>query len=243
MIPIPAIDLRGGKAVRLFKGDFDRETVYADAPADVAAVFEEQGARRLHVVDLDGARDGAQANMDAVRAILRRVKVPVELGGGLRDLGSAHRALEAGVRWVIFGTQACLDPGFLKEALREFGERAIIGIDAVRGQVATDGWRKVTELRARGLAESVSSLGGRTIIYTDIDRDGALTGPNLKELGTMLDLGGIGVIASGGVSSLDDLRALEALRKPNLLGAIIGKALYEKKFSVADAVRTCLPSA
>lgn len=243
MIPIPAIDLRGGKAVRLFKGDFTQETVYAEAPADVAADFASQGAQRLHVVDLDGALGGRPINLSAVRDILDRGRVPVELGGGLRDLDTAHRALKHGVRWVIFGTQACLDPGFLKEALADLGERAIIGIDAVKGKVATDGWTRITQLSARALAESVLKAGGRTIIYTDIDRDGALQGPNLKELGSMLELDGMQVIASGGVSSLKDLEALSSLRRPNLLGTIIGKALYEKKFSVRDAVRTCLPSA
>lgn len=243
MIPIPAIDLRGGKAVRLYKGDFARETVYADVPADVATDFESQGARRLHVVDLDGALAGKPVNLDAVRVILDRVSMPVELGGGLRDLRAAEEVLRLGVRWVIFGTKACLDAGFLKEALRELGERAIIGIDAVKGRVATDGWMRITDLGARSLAESVLQNGGRTIIYTDIDRDGALQGPNLRELESLLGLEGAEIIASGGVSSLADLEALSALNRRNLVGAIIGKALYEKKFSLKDAVRTCLPSA
>lgn len=243
MIPIPAIDLRGGKAVRLYKGDFAQETVYADAPADVAADFESQGAQRLHLVDLDGALGGKPVNLDVVRAILDRVRMPAEFGGGLRDLRTAEQVLRQGVRWVIFGTKACLDAGFLKEVLAELGERAIIGIDAVKGRVATDGWTRITDHSARGLAESVLRGGGRTIIYTDIDRDGALQGPNLRELEALLGLEGAEIIASGGVSSLADLESLSALKRKNLVGAIIGKALYEKKFSLKDAVRTCLPSA
>lgn len=243
MIAIPAIDLKDGRVVRLLHGDFKEEKVYEVRPEDVARGYESEGARRVHVVDLDGALKGKPANIDLVEKVVRTVKIPVEVGGGIRDLKAAERYFEMGVKWVILGTKACLDRGFMTEAVREFGERIIIGIDAKDGMVATDGWTKVTGTKAADLAKDFQSQGGRALIYTDISKDGALKGPNLKEVAAMADAVSIDVIASGGVGSLDDLTALNKLGKKNISGVIIGKALYEKKFSVNQAVRTCSQSA
>lgn len=241
MIPIPAIDLKGGKVVRLKHGDFNAETVYDKRPEEMAVLFEFEGARRLHVVDLDGALGGKPANRPAVEAILKSTRLPVEVGGGIRDLKTAESYFSLGVRWIIFGTKVCLDKGFLKEALRAFGERAIVGIDAKDGFVATDGWTKITSTKAADLVSQVEEAGGKTVIYTDISKDGALQGPNLDAVTRLCDTTTLEVIASGGVSSLEDLKKLTGLQKENLIGAIIGKALYEKKFTLKEAVRTCLP--
>ncbi|MBI2095196.1 MAG: 1-(5-phosphoribosyl)-5-[(5-phosphoribosylamino)methylideneamino]imidazole-4-carboxamide isomerase [Candidatus Omnitrophica bacterium] len=240
MIPIPAIDLRGGKVVRLSRGDFREETVYPERPERVAARFEAEGASRIHVVDLDGALGGKPRNLGAVEALLGKIKIPVEVGGGIRDLKTAADYFERGARWVILGTRACLDGGFLKEAVSEYREKIIVGIDALGGRVATDGWTKVTKIPAAELAKKTEALGGRTVIYTDISKDGLLGGPNLKAVKALAEAVAIDVIASGGVGSIGDVRDLVALKQANLLGVIIGKALYEKKLNLADAVKTCL---
>jgi phosphoribosylformimino-5-aminoimidazole carboxamide ribotide isomerase len=242
MVPIPAIDLKGGRVVRLFQGDFDKEVVYPQKAEEMARRFESEGAQRIHVVDLDGALKGEPKNQALIENILRSVKVPVEVGGGIRDLKQAERYLTMGVRWVILGTKPSLDTGFLREALSTLGERAIIGIDARDGRVATDGWTNVLSLKALDLAERVEALGGKTVIYTDISRDGALKGPNLKQIDEFCGVLRLDVIASGGVSDLKDLKALGALKKTNLAGVVIGKALYENKFSLNEAIRACLPS-
>ncbi len=239
MIPIPAIDLKGGRVVRLFQGDFDQEVIYPQQAPAIARRFEHDGAARIHVVDLDGALKGEPKNQGLIEKILKAVKVPLEVGGGIRDLKQAHGYLAMGVRWVILGTKASLDAGFLQEALSELGERAIIGIDARDGEVATDGWTKVLPLKAMELAERVEILGGKTVIYTDISRDGALSGPNLKQIEDFCSARRLEVIASGGVAGLEDLSALKALKKENLIGVVIGKALYENKFSLKKAVKTC----
>ena len=239
MIPIPAIDLKGGKVVRLLQGRFEAEKIYDDDPAEVARCFESQGARRLHLVDLDGALQGEPKNHDAIERVLQAVKMPVEVGGGIRELRQAAHYLKMGASWVIFGTKACLDSGFLKEALAEFGERVIIGIDAKDGYVATDGWTKVHPKKAVSLAKETELAGGRTVIYTDISKDGALAGPNIEHLEALASAVSIGVIASGGISSLADLTAIRALNKDNITCAIIGKALYERRFSLSEAIQAC----
>ena len=166
--------------------------------------------------------------------------MPVEIGGGIRDLKTAFQYLEMGARWVIFGTQVCLDRGFLREALAELKEQLIVGIDARNGMIATDGWTRITQVRAESLAKEVQASGGKTIIYTDISKDGALGGPNLAEIEAMSHAVSLDMIASGGVSSLEDLKRIAALGRPNLTGVIIGKALYENRIRLKDAVRTCL---
>jgi phosphoribosylformimino-5-aminoimidazole carboxamide ribotide isomerase len=239
MIAIPAIDLKGGKVVRLLQGNFNEEKIYADSPENIAKAFEEQGAARLHVVDLDGALRGEPANLSCIEKIIRAVKTPVQVGGGVRDLKIAQRYFEVGAQWVILGTKACLDGGFLKEALNEYREKIIVGIDAKNGQVATDGWTKFLPLKAEELARETRALGARTVIYTDISKDGALTGPNIAEIKRLSEIISLNWIASGGISSLKDLQSLVDLGLKNIVGVIIGKALYEKKFSLKEAVQTC----
>ncbi|OGW82543.1 MAG: 1-(5-phosphoribosyl)-5-[(5-phosphoribosylamino)methylideneamino]imidazole-4-carboxamide isomerase [Omnitrophica bacterium RIFCSPHIGHO2_02_FULL_51_18] len=239
MIAIPAIDLKEGKVVRLLQGDFKEEKVYFEKPEEAAKHFEAEGAARIHVVDLDGALKGRPKNIKSVEKILKAVRVPVELGGGLRNLQTAAGYLAMGVRWVIFGTQACLDRGFIKELVSEFKEKAIVGVDARDGFIATDGWTKVTKIGAVEFIKEFEKLGGQTVIYTDISKDGALSGPNLKEIRNVSEAVGLDVIASGGVSSLKDLEALIGLKKKNIKGVVIGKALYENKFTLKEAIQAC----
>ena len=243
MIPIPAIDLKDGRVVRLLHGDFKEEKIYDVRPEAVARGYQAEGAERIHVVDLDGALKGVPANLDLVEKILGSVKTPVQVGGGIRDLKAAQRYFDMGARWVILGTKACLDRGFMAEVAEEFQERIIVGMDALDGMIATDGWTKVTGIRAVDLAKDFENSGGKTVIYTDISKDGALKGPNLKEIAAMSDAVKIDLVASGGIGSLEDIKNLMKLGKKNLKGVIIGKALYEKKFSVRDAVKTCLQNA
>ncbi len=239
MIPIPAIDLKNGKVVRLLQGKFEAEKVYYDDPVIVAKQFEKEGASRLHVVDLDGALGGVPKNSGLVKHILGQVSIPVEVGGGVRDLKTADNYLKLGARWVILGTRASLDKGFLKEALSEFKEKIIIGIDAIDGFIATDGWTKITSIKALGLAGEVEELGGKTIIYTDISKDGMLAGPSVEQIKTLSQTVSVDVIASGGVAALDHISQLLALKQKNIIGVIIGKALYERKFSLKEAVALC----
>ena len=240
MIPIPAIDLKGGKVVRLLHGNFKEEKIYLDKPEIIAQKFEAEGAARIHVVDLDGALKGTPKNLDGIEMILKHTRTPIEVGGGIRDLKTAERFLEMGVQWVIIGTQACLDRGFMEEALAEFKEKVIVGIDALAGWMATDAWTKVTKIKAVDFVKQVEALGGQTIIYTDIAKDGALKGPNLSEVEKICAALSIDVIASGGISSLGDLKKLMDLKQKNLMGVVIGKALYENKFSLKAAIETCL---
>lgn len=239
MIPIPAIDLKGGKVVRLLQGKFKEEKVYFDKAETVAKKFEEAGASRIHVVDLDGALFGTPKNIGSVEKILGTVKTPVEVGGGIRDLKTVVRYLDCGARWVILGTKACLDKGFMKEALAEFKEKIIVGIDALGGLVATDGWTKVTKIKAVDLAKDVEAAGGKAVIYTDISKDGMLQGPSLKELKAFSESVALDVIASGGVGALQDLSDILDLNQKNIKGVIIGKALYENKFELRDALQLC----
>ena len=213
MIPIPAIDLKDGNVVRLLHGDFKEQKVYNVQPETVARGYEAEGAERIHVVDLDGALKGVPANVNIVERILRSVQTPIEVGGGIRDLKAAHRYFDMGVRWVILGTKACLDRGFMAEAAKEFKDRIIVGMDALDGMIATDGWTRVTAIRAADLAKDFQNSGGKAIIYTDISKDGALKGPNLKGVASMSDAVKIDVIASGGVGSLDDIKNLMKLEK------------------------------
>ncbi len=239
MFQIPAIDLKDGRVVRLLQGKFEAESVYPEEPRLLAKRFEDEGAQRIHVVDLDGALKGEPKNFALVESVVKAVKVPVEVGGGIRRPEQVERYLEMGAGFVILGTKACLDPGFLKETLAAFGERVIVGIDASNGQVAVDGWTKVLPQKALDFAKQVQAMGGKTIIYTDIAKDGAMAGPNLSQVGAVCEALSIDVIASGGVSSTSDLKALTGLKKNNLKAVIIGKALYEKKFTVKEAVAAC----
>ena len=236
MIVIPAIDLRGGRCVRLFQGDYSKETVYSDDPAAQARKFEEAGASILHLVDLDGAKAGHPVSLDVIRAICRSVKIPCELGGGIRTIDDAKLAFDAGIERVILGTVVCENPSLAKEFIGKFGAgKVVVGIDAKNGKVAIKGWIETSGIEASELAVKLASNGVNRFIFTDIATDGALTGPNLKSVSSLCDLiPNSKVIASGGVSSSADISSLCRLGKSNLEGAIVGKALYDGRATFKD---------
>jgi len=238
MIVYPAIDLRRGRCVRLVQGEASRERVYAEDPAAMARTWEEQGARWLHVVNLDGALGNeASANLAALADILDEVGVPVQFGGGLRTLEDVQRMLDAGVCRVILGTVAVRDPKLVTEALARFGsERIVVGIDARGGRVATHGWREISEISVLDLAHQMERRGVRRIVYTDVQRDGMLNGINVEATRRLAEETGLSVIASGGVGSLDDIRALTSVGEERIEGVIVGMALYEGRFSLAEAI-------
>ena len=233
---IPAIDLRGGKVVRLIQGDPARETRYGDDPAAVAAEWERRGAPRLHLVDLDGALQGSPTNQSALAAIFRAIRIPAEVGGGLRDLDAVRAIFDLGAAVAVVGTAAIRDPGFLEAACAAFPDRVALGLDARGGMLAVSGWAEATSVRATDLARRTSELPLHSVIYTDIRRDGMLEGPNLSELGAVAASTRIPVIASGGISSMEDLRALRALEPAGVAGAIIGKALYDGRLTLEAAL-------
>jgi phosphoribosylformimino-5-aminoimidazole carboxamide ribotide isomerase len=234
---IPAIDLLGGRCVRLSQGRYDAATVYADDPGAVAAGFVRQSIQRLHVVDLDGARAGAPANEAAVRSITAQAgDVPVQLGGGIRTLKAVEAALGWGVDRVILGTVALREPALVKQAARRFPGRIVVGIDAKDGRVAVEGWLETSETMAAELAPQFEQAGVAAIVYTDIARDGMLRGPNLDATAALADEVSIPVIVSGGVSSEDDLVAAAALAPRGIAGAIIGRALYTGDVNLASAL-------
>lgn len=230
---IPAIDLKDGRCVRLYQGDFAQMTVYADDPVAVARAWQAQGATRLHLVDLDGARAGRPQNVDAVLAITQAVQIPVQLGGGLRREEDVEAALALGVERVIIGTAAIAETELVARLLNRFGEQIVIGIDARNGMVATDGWTVTSTVAATTLAAQMAALGARRIIYTDISRDGALSGPNFTALTELIRADGPAIIASGGIATLDHVRRLAQL---GVEGAIIGKALYVGAISLPEAL-------
>ena len=231
----PAIDMKDGHCVRLRKGDFDEVTEYYEHPWQAASAFEKAGASYIHNVDLDGARKGHSYNADAVREIVKTVSIPVELGGGIRTLQDIEEVLDQGVSRVIIGTKAVEDPGFVRKAIETFGAaRIVVGIDAKDGWVATDAWERTSNVSSLDLALQMKDIGVRTIIYTDSSRDGMLSGPNIEATKLLTEKSGLDVIASGGVSCMKDLENLEAA---GISGVIIGKAIYEKKINLAEAVR------
>ncbi|MBM3859688.1 MAG: 1-(5-phosphoribosyl)-5-[(5-phosphoribosylamino)methylideneamino]imidazole-4-carboxamide isomerase [Verrucomicrobia bacterium] len=229
----PAIDLKGGRVVRLHQGRADAETVYGKDPASAARDWVGQGAEWLHVVDLDGAFSGEPRNWDCVRAILAAVKIPVQLGGGLRTRQQIAEALAMGVSRCVVGTKAC-EPSFVKTLVTAFGGKVAVGIDARDGFVAVKGWVEKTTLPAVEFAQQISDLGVRTIIFTDIATDGALTGPNFKAVSAVCAAVKCDIIASGGVSNADDVRRLRELNRLNLTGVIVGKALYDGRVRLPE---------
>lgn len=231
---IPAIDLRGGFCVRLRQGDYDQETVFGEDPAAMAARWEAEGASRIHLVDLDGAKLGRPVNTEAVLAILGRVKVPCQLGGGVRNEATIRSWLDAGLERVIVGTQALKDPEWFRAMARAFPGRLVLGIDAKGGRVATEGWLDVSTVEALGLAEGFDDLPLAALVYTDIAKDGMLEGPNLVTTGELAGRLKTPVIASGGVGSLEDLGRLSRLP---VSGCIVGRALYDGRFTLKDARR------
>jgi phosphoribosylformimino-5-aminoimidazole carboxamide ribotide isomerase len=236
VILFPAIDLKGGQCVRLLKGDMRAATVFNDDPAAQARLFEVQGFRWLHVVDLDGAIAGKAGNAAAVESILRAVAIPVQLGGGIRDAGSIERWLERGVRRVILGTAALANPALVREACHAYPGSIAVGIDARGGKVAVEGWAKTSEVPALELALRVEDAGVTAIIYTDIDRDGALTGVNVEATAALATRLETPVIASGGVASLNDIRALQRHESDGIEGVICGRALYDGRIEPKAAL-------
>jgi len=231
----PAIDLKDGQCVRLLRGDMEAATVFNDDPAAQARAFVDAGCAWLHVVDLNGAFAGRPVNADAVEAIIAACGVPVQLGGGIRDIDTVERWLSSGIARVILGTAAVKDPAMVKEACRLYPGKVAVGIDAKGGYVATEGWADVSTTSAIDLAKGFEDDGVAAIIYTDIDRDGAMGGPNIEATRALAEAISIPVIASGGVSSLDDLLALQQ-GIPNLDGAISGRALYDGRIDLAAAM-------
>ena len=240
MLIIPAIDLKDGRCVRLRQGRMEDATVFGDDPLAMAARWAEQGARRLHLVDLNGAFAGHPVNAQAVRAITRaHPQLPVQIGGGIRTRDDAARYLDIGVRWVIVGTQAVKQPEFVAALCSEFPDRVLVGIDAKDGLVATEGWAEVSQLRATELARRLAGAGVAALIYTDIARDGMLSGVNIASTRELAGQGGLPVIASGGVASLADVQALAQHGGPGVVGAITGRAIYEGTLDLAEAQRWC----
>ncbi len=240
MLIIPAIDLKDGHCVRLRQGEMDQSTVYGNDPVAMARRWIEAGARRLHLVDLNGAFAGQPVNGEAVTAIARAFpELPVQIGGGIRDLATIEHYLDAGVDFVIIGTKAVKEPAFVAEACRAFPGHVIVGLDAKDGRVATDGWAEVSDVLATELARRFEQEGVSAIVYTDISRDGMMQGVNVEATVAMADASGIPVIASGGITNLDDIRALQAVADHGILGAITGRAIYEGSLDLAEAQRLC----
>ncbi len=230
----PAIDIKNGHCVRLRQGQFQDSQTYSNSPVSVARKWEEFGATFIHLVDLDGALEGYGVNEAVIKEIASTVKVPVQVGGGIRSIKDIDNKLSLGVNRVIIGTKAVEDPGFVKEAIATFGsDKIVVGIDAKDGFVAVEGWEKVSTLNAIPLAMSMKAIGVKTIVYTDISKDGMLSGPNVSHTKNMVEATGLDIIASGGVSSLKDLEMVEGV---GVQGAIIGKALYEERIDLAKAI-------
>ena len=230
----PAIDLLGGQAVRLVKGDYGKVTVYSNSPAEVARSFEESGASFMHVVDLDGAKDVSTVNFDTIKEIVSATSLSVEVGGGIRNIETVERYISIGVDRVIIGTAAVKDPDFLKAAVEAYGEHIAVGVDIKDGMVAIKGWTEISEFSCYDFCEMMQKIGVKTVICTDISKDGMMSGTNLElyaELGKRFDMN---IIASGGVSSLEDVRALARM---NVYGAILGKALYTGAVDLKDALK------
>jgi phosphoribosylformimino-5-aminoimidazole carboxamide ribotide isomerase len=234
VILYPAIDILDAKAVRLVRGDFDQQTVYEDDPFRAAAAWVEAGARRLHVVDLDGARSGRPRSIEHLRRIAAELRVPVQYGGGLRSAEAIDDAVAAGAARVILGTAAFRDPELLERAVRDHGERVVVSVDTRGGRVATAGWTETTELSAVEVIERLTAAGVRNFVYTNVDRDGLLEGPDVDELAALAENVQGNLIYSGGIGAVADLEALASIGAPSLEGVIVGKALYERRFSVGE---------
>lgn len=232
---IPAIDIRAGKCVRLYQGDYAQETVYGQDPVEMARRWEGEGATRLHVVDLDAARSGEPVNLPIVANICMALSIPVQMGGGVRNREAVVRTLEAGVQRAIIGTSAAADPNLARALFREFGESLILGLDARDGKVAIAGWREATAWTAVDLALEMKAAGASRIIYTDIATDGTGVGPSLESTKSLAEAVGIPVIASGGIGSLEHIQAVAELAQSGIEGVIVGKALYTSKVDLRQA--------
>lgn len=237
MLLIPAIDLQDGRCVRLRQGDLDDATIFSDDPAKIATQWLEQGARRLHLVDLNGAFAGKPKNSEAIKSIIAAIdgEIPVQIGGGIRDLDTIERYLDAGMSYVIIGTAAVKSPGFLQDACSAFPGNIIVGLDARDGKIATDGWSKLTRHDVLDLAKKFEDYGCESIIYTDIGRDGMLTGVNIEATVKLSQHVKIPVIASGGVTNLKDIEDLCAVEHEGIEGVILGRSIYEGTLNFAEA--------
>lgn len=236
MMVIPAIDLKEGRCVRLAQGDFERSTVYAEDPVAVASHWQVQGAERLHVVDLDGSREGRPCHAELIRNIVTATGLPLQVGGGIREMKTVEAYLGIGVRWVILGTSALRNPDFVREACQVFPDRVILGIDAIEGRVAVQGWTQKTTETAVDLARRFAPSRPAALVYTDITRDGMGTGVNVEATGELARSAGIPVIASGGVSGIGDIERLMAVEGQGVFGVIAGKALYTGALSLEEAI-------
>lgn len=234
MIIIPAIDIREGKCVRLYQGDFSKSTKVAEDPLQVAESFQETGAEYIHMVDLDGALEGRPVNEDIIINVVSQVKVPVELGGGIRDLRTMDRLINKGISRVILGSAALKNPQMVMEAVREFGQHIAVGIDAKNGKVSIEGWLNTSDVDYIDFALKMEDIGVDNIIFTDISRDGTLKGPNLDQLQALKEKLGCKITASGGIKDIEDIKALKAM---DLYGAITGKAIYDGTLSLTEALK------
>jgi phosphoribosylformimino-5-aminoimidazole carboxamide ribotide isomerase len=236
VILYPAIDIRGGQAVRLLQGDYERETTYDADPVDAAARWAGEGAEFLHVVDLDGAKAGEPRNLDTVRRIAAAVECPIQVGGGLREMEAVDAVLEAGAARAVIGTAALRDPEFLAAALERHGERIVISVDARNGKVSLSGWTETSDLDVAAAVADLTARGAQRFLCTAIEVDGTMEGPATKELNRIATNTTAQLIASGGVGNLSHLEDLARDAAPNIEGAIVGRALYERKFTVAEAI-------
>jgi phosphoribosylformimino-5-aminoimidazole carboxamide ribotide isomerase len=234
VILLPAIDIAGGRAVRLVQGDFDAETVYADSPLEAARAWVDAGARYLHMVDLDGARTGSPQSLDHLARVVAELGVPVQYGGGLRSIDAVAGAMDAGASRAILGTAAFADVDFLDEAVARYGKRIVVSVDTRGGFVSTAGWTETTTLPAEAVIERMQDRGVRAFVFTNVDKDGMLEGPDLDEVRRVAAAVRGRFMYSGGIGKREDLAALAGLRQVNLSGVIVGKALYERRFTVAD---------
>lgn len=233
MILFPAMDLKEGKCVRLYQGDFSTSQIVGESPLKTAAWLKSQGAEYFHVVDLDGARTGKINNLEIIKKIISEIKIPVELGGGIRDMETIDMLIEEGVSRVILGTAAINNPSLVKEAVRKYGEKVAVGIDAKYGYVAAEGWVNVSKLKYIDFAKKMEEIGVKTIIFTDITKDGTLKGPNFEETILLNESVSCDIIASGGIKSIDDLKILNYSR---IYGAILGKSIYSKSILLPKAI-------
>lgn len=236
MLVIPAIDLKGGKVVRLIQGKPEAETTYSTNPVEVAKMWEEKGAQIIHIIDLDGAISGRLENLGKVAEIISQVKIPIQLGGGIRDSKTIKNAFDIGVQRVIIGTKAAIDPNFTRSIVTQFKEKIVVSIDAKGGNVAVWGWQQMTEYSAITLTQEMKQLGVREIIYTDISRDGMLEGPNFNAIRDFTQAVKMRVIVAGGISSLEDIKKLVPYSRNGVVGVIVGKALYTQDVQLEDAI-------
>ena len=237
MVVIPAVDIKDGRCVRLQQGQMSKETIYSEVPEDMAVKWYNEGAERLHLVDLNGAVEGRPVNGEVINNIVNAIPIPIQLGGGIRDLKTIKSYLDLGIQQIIIGTAAYKDPGFIATACEKFPGRIILGIDAREGYVAIEGWTEETDISPIGMAKKYESLGISAIIYTDIQRDGMRTGPNIEATRNLAEALDIPVIASGGISGINDVERILSLKRYGVIGMITGKALYEGTLNLADAIR------